>query len=175
MRVSKGPVVCICGGTCVGKTTVARTVAEAMGWGHRDCGGEIVEAARVRSQPVGVVRTGVHRAVDAETRALAMSKQAVVVEGRYLRYVLVGLETVTIVELTCSQDERGRRSAKRSGNRNSVGVIDESDRRDVELCGELYGVAPREAHLTIDTTELDAAAVAARILRWLGVVKVEEV
>ncbi len=169
--MAQGGVIGICGGTCVGKTTVAGAIGRLLGWDHRDCGRAVVEEARARGLAVSDLGMETHQEVDRLTRARAVAEvRNVVVDGRYLRYVLAGLTGVTVVELTCDRRERERRCRCRSGigPGEARGVVEESDRVDKELCTELYGLRGREADYSIDTTESTGEAVARRILRELG-------
>ena len=170
MCISKRSVIGICGRTCVGKTTVAKMIAEALGWAHRNCGKEVVEAAGRCGVAVAGLALGEHLRIDAETVGYARrSEVRMVVEGRYLRYVLAGLTAVTLVELTCGRTERIRRCVQRSGHREPERAIEESDRRDLELTSKLYSIEPGEAAYSFDTTKLDPAAVRTAILGALGV------
>lgn len=171
MCISEGLVIGICGGTCVGKTTVADGIARALRWDRRDCGMQVVEAAGERGGAVRELGLETHREIDRETLVCAADgRRGVVIDGRYLRYVLVELTAVTVVELTCSRAVRGVRYQRRNGvaDADPGWLVDESDREDGELCSKLYGIAPRRPDQTLDTTELTGAAVAARICAGLG-------
>lgn len=169
MRVSERQVIGLVGRTCVGKTTVAKLLATAVGWEHRDCGAEIVERARRFGVAVEELSLEVHRGVDEETRTYATTRGiGIVIDGRYLEYVMAGMAGIPIVRLTCSDAVRILRYKKRTGFSNpSAGVMD-SDSKDVQLCSRLYGVSPRRPDCTLDTTEATPHEVSERIRRKLN-------
>lgn len=178
MCVSEGRVIGICGGTCVGKTTVAKVVAGALGWRRRDCGGAVVDWARARGVALGEVGRKGHEEVDRATRACVVegAREGVVVEGRYLHYVLAGVRGCRVVELTCGRGERVRRYGRRSGAAEGgwQEAVEASDRNDRELCGWLYEVTEQRVDEKIETTKLSPEAVARRILCGIGTEGVSE-
>ena len=169
MRVPEGRIVGVYGGTCVGKTTVARWLAAAVGWSHRDCGRAIVGAARRRGVAVSELPLGVHQDVDQRTRARAAATAGrMVIDGRYLQYVMAESPDVALVELTCRLSVRALRLRPRGENGEAVGRIEESDRGDVMLCRELYGREVRTADVVVDTSELAPRCVVEHIRSILG-------
>lgn len=169
VRVSKRRVIAVCGATCVGKTTIAKLLATALGWEHRDCGREVGEAARRMGQSVGELPIDVHREVDDETRRCAMrAGGGVVMDGRYLRYVLVGVADVTMVELTCSNSVRAGRWVERGRQGAGKESVATSDRADEKLCVELYECEPRSADCTLDTEVMSPEDTVTRLRREVG-------
>ena len=106
MRFSKGRVIALYGGTCVGKTTAAKHLAATLGWNLRDCGHEVVHAAERQGVAVRELPLDVHRSIDAETRLVTSgATDGMIVDGRYLQYVLAGMSVATMVEVTCDDKE----------------------------------------------------------------------
>ena len=171
MRVPEGRVIGICGGTCVGKTVVAEAVARALRWDCRDCGGAVIDRATAQGKQVGELELEIHEEIDKVTQRLARrTTEGIVIDGRYLCYVLAAETGVNIVELTCSRAERVRRYQFRSEveRRDAGRLVDDSDRNDRGLCAKLYRVAPRQPDCRLDTTRETADAVAMEIVRRLG-------
>src|SRR5579871_6729370 len=115
-------VIALCGESSVGKTVVAKLVAERLGAPVRHCG----EMAKVRAKELGIdfrqFPKDEHEKLDRETQRLAQESQGFfVMEGRFLNQVLEGLANVLTIRLECSDEERLRRSKAK----NKESTIDE--------------------------------------------------
>lgn len=171
MRATARQVIAIYGRSLVGKTTVARLLAEEMGWGCRACGDAVVDAAARLGLRVDDLPASVHREVDAGTRKAAGAGDGagVVIEGRYLQYVLANERRAVFVELTCDSGVRTRRLAKRVSVGSSIRGVEESDAADDQFCEELYSGVREGPQVVIDTSGLTAADVVAGIRQELGI------
>ena len=173
MCISEGRVIGLVGGTCAGKTTVGNLLGERLSWARRDCGGLVNARAEELGVRVSELGRQAHEEIDDATREqAACAGDGIVIDGRYLGYVLVGVRGVRMVELTCSRAERSRRHACRMGigMEEAVAFVDGCDQSDRELCGLLYRVTARCADFAIDTTSVGAETVARRIWSKLGMV-----
>lgn len=99
----------------VGKTAVGDVVGRLLGRPVRHCG----ELVKSRAADLGVSAADLplaeHRRFDADTRmAVEGAAPRLVVEGKYLDQVLVGLQQVQLLRLTCNLAERVRRLSVRS-------------------------------------------------------------
>lgn len=109
-------VIAISGPSAVGKSTVGRLVAKALGAELRSCG----ELVKTRAECLGVslddLASEEHQRIDEETIELAQSAQVpIVIEGRYLEKVLHDVRDIFHVCLRCDDQKRAQRSAMRNG------------------------------------------------------------
>jgi len=108
-------VIALCGESCVGKTAVAKLVAERLRAQIRHCG----EIAKARANELRIDVRNLpdqeHKAIDRKTQTLARESQGVfVMEGRFLNRVLEGVPNVLTIRLECSDEERARRSKSKT-------------------------------------------------------------
>lgn len=158
-------VVGIYGLSGVGKTTVAKEVAVILNAQIRHCGELVKARAKTSGVPVDSLASAEHALIDDETRrSVATRKQALVVEGRFLREVLANMEDVFLVELTCSEAERFRRRSELNS-----GYLDHQDALTAKPSSELYAdaPAPREPSISINTDNRTTSNVAEEISRYV--------
>jgi cytidylate kinase len=110
-------IVCLFGPSCVGKTTLAKRVAAALGLPLRSCGDAVRTAATVHGTTIKDLPDEGHREVDAGTVAWALEHKACIVEGRYLDRVFADSRAaVTLILIGASDACRVSRLRDRSGN-----------------------------------------------------------
>jgi cytidylate kinase len=158
-------VVALYGDTCVGKTTVAKLLAQDLGCGVRHCGELIKERSRALNCTPDDLPVRDHLAIDDESRQIARNATSdVIIEGRFLNFVLYDVTEAVLIRLACSDAERERRYCLHL----KEGSIATSDAKDSQLRGTLYGTEPkRKPDLQIETSCFSAKDIAARILVWL--------
>src|SRR5437867_6186854 len=157
-------VIGIFGESCVGKTTVAKVVAQRLNAATRHCG-EIVKA---RAKKLGVTTAQLsadeHELIDQETRnqALNATTQTIVVEGRFLDCVIGDMPNALLIELRCSEEERLRRAKTRTSGQDSA-----LHNRNKTDSGELLhkGKVRIPAHILLSTDGLTPKQVAEEILK----------
>jgi len=158
-------VIALYGDACVGKTTVAILLGQALNCRVRHCGELIKERSRALSCTADDLPVGEHLILDDETRRIALDANTdIIIEGRFLQYVLYDLGDPVLIHLTCVLEERAcrYRLCRRGGS------LATNDAKDVNLCRELYGTRRKQdAALHIDTTGSSAEHVADRITAWL--------
>jgi cytidylate kinase len=157
-------VVAIFGPSAVGKSTVARRVAEELGAQVRHCGEEVVR----RIARCGSISLDGHRDVDEATRRFVEERRAsVVVEGRFLDRVLGQTPGVTFVRLHCDIDERARRARQARAATTPLG----EDEEDAILTAALYRHSSDSGvniAMEIDTTGVSIERVARMIVDHLS-------
>ena len=160
--------IAIIGGSATGKSSAARRLAQQHDFPVRHCGDKVKRLASARGVPFAALGDDDHRAVDLETKAFVKQARSLVVEGRYLHYVLATFaaeEELRVVELTAGIETRRRRLENRSGSTTDTLAISQSDQGDAYFVSRLY---PTEVPLTavcVDTTALDEQQVVDAILR----------
>jgi len=77
-------IICLIGGTCAGKTTTGKALAELLGWPFRSCGSAVRRRAELLGIPFLRLAGVDHRIVDDETVAWAIGHSDCLVEGRFL-------------------------------------------------------------------------------------------
>lgn len=166
-------IIALIGGTCVGKTSVMRKLAELLKCPSRSCGGRVMEVATEQGKSPEQLSSDSHRAIDSETLEYCASAQKIsLVDGRFLHFVLSGqANDIRIIELSASEAERAARAAKRSrgpsdSNENAIQNSDQSDRL---FCEQMYaGRIALESEVSIDTTNLEIDEVACAIIDRLN-------
>ncbi len=159
------------GGTCVGKTSVMKRLAEISSIVTRSCGGEVMRIAQTLGVDPENLRESDHRNIDDATIAFCIqNEQSFIVDGRYLHYVLAGkIENISIIELVAKDEIRLKRSAARSRNNGAAGVavIEISDSRDIKFCADMYAeIIPSKPHLVIDTSNYSIEEVGNQIIAY---------
>jgi cytidylate kinase len=141
------------GATCVGKSNVARILAEVLSYETRHCG----ELVKDRARALGISPTELapeeHFKIDELTRhrLLETGIRDLIIEGTLLDIVLRDFPTVYLVELVCSDDERLRRFSTRGSG--DVAAFRRRNDEDLSLRSSLYINADRRApDYVIDTT-----------------------
>ena len=142
--------VAVFGASCSGKTTVAKALGKRIGFEVRNCG----DLVRKRAAAAGVTPDALldheHRAIDAETRKVALEiDRGMVIEGSFLDHVLDGVDGIWFVKLEATERERERRHKDRGG----VGLISDRDAADDRTRARLYTRDERmPPAFVIDTT-----------------------
>jgi len=195
-------VVAIDGPAGAGKSTIARTVAEALGFTYLDSGAmyravalaaaqsgrppaEIAASLRIglgdritidgrdvtdaiRTPAVSELASrvaanpAVREALVSEQRRMVSSGDWVV-EGRDIGNVVVPAAAVKVF-LTASPEERARRRATQTGAEVATVLAEQSARDERDRTRAHSPLAPAAGAVLLDTTDLDAGEVAARIL-----------
>lgn len=155
------------GGTASGKSVIARRLAEASGFPVRYCGEEVKELARQLGVAFGNLDDASHRAVDQATRVFATQEGSIILEGRFLRFVLAQceVESLSIVELHADAEERRRRLEMRTRRPTTLKAIEDSDLSDVAFAERLYADVSPLSVINLDTTTQDIDKVVEAILR----------
>jgi cytidylate kinase len=158
-------VIALYGDACVGKTTVATLLGRALNCNVRHCGELIKERSRALRCTVDDLPAGEHITVDDETRRIAANASTnIIIEGRFLDFVLHDVGDAALICLTCSPEERACRYRLRS----KEGSLVTTDAKDVKLRRELYGTRRKQDPvLDIDTSGSSAEDIADRITAWL--------
>lgn len=135
---------------------MAKRLAEFIGADVRFCGEEIKKyATQMKLNPIRL-NLEHHKSIDEKTLEFAKSAlKNIVIEGTYLRYVLINLKDVMWVELTCDDNVRSKRYLTGGVNdRNGIG-IESRDFNDEVLRQKLYGVNMPDAvsQITIETSD----------------------
>jgi cytidylate kinase len=82
----------IYGPSCVGKSTVSSRVAAELNLQFRSCGSAVRDRASVLGIDIKELPDAIHREIDQETVAWALTHQPCVVEGRFLDLVLAAVD-----------------------------------------------------------------------------------
>ncbi len=173
MRLSKAIIkVAIYGSSATGKTAITSELMRLL-TGYdiaiRRCG----EIIKDRAKSLGLESSSAlaleeHKKIDDETKkAVSEPSSGIIVEGRYLNYVLSGIDQILFFKLNCSFEMRVSRLMKKLSHPHGqiVNIILSSDEEDRQLIHNLYGNSePMLKHLmTLDTTNLTLSQSADRI------------
>lgn len=112
-----------------------------------------------------------HREIDAETSEWAETQLGlVVVEGRYLQYVMIRTRAqIRLVEIVCEDSERELRWAKQMGRPLGPDELPRLDATDRDFVSKMYNVtSPLMPGLRVDTTSSDVNECVQQILDWLN-------
>jgi cytidylate kinase len=167
-------VIALFGSSCVGKSEVAAKLAIRLSLPVRHCGELVKDKAKQLGIPASALGAGEHQGIDNETRSIAeKSENDMIIEGSFLDIVLVGVPRVTLVELTCQDEERRRRHAGRVPEGSlSFQLRDEADRKlrgELQRTGERTDTQPQlSERVSIDTTMLTSDEVVSLILKLLA-------
>lgn len=158
--------IAIYGLSATGKTAIATILATALGYDIRSCGEEVKARTKtLELQSPSALSLSAHEEIDTETRSIAFTPDVdIVIEGRYLNYVLDGHEQIIFVELACSDEVRESRIFNKT-----IGTKDSITNRDDECLRhklKFYGSSkPNLKHsILIDTTELTIEQCVQRII-----------
>jgi cytidylate kinase len=147
---------CIFGGSCVGKTTVAKQIAAELGIPLRSCGSAVSERARPLRMNVRDLPDTIHREVDGCTVAWGLANQPCIIEGRYLDAVFAGVRApVLLIHLTCSEARRQSRRDSSESSPFAMNSVQQADADDANFRTRMFP-APTETIpcLTIDSSEM---------------------
>ena len=158
--------IAIVGGSATGKSAVARALAAAKALALRNCGEEVKKVARLCGISVDNVSEVCHREIDAESQRFVMQSGPVLLEGRFLRYVLSAFpEALMVIELTANIEIRRDRWASRVNRSVTLEEVLSSDGSDVEFTSRMYaGLDPLPSY-TINTSKLTVKQVVSKILK----------
>lgn len=159
------------GASGTGKSTVARELSIQLSWPVRYCGDEVRCMARQQGVQPEALSLRAHADVDEATRLMARQVEPLIVEGRFLHYVLAALSpgSLTLVRLEASAEVRASRLLERGNPKADTSLVTDADRQDNEFVSAMYsGTSPRGATLTIATDSLSALEVVDRICRASG-------
>jgi cytidylate kinase len=165
--------IAIYGGSGIGKTTVALELAKLFNTKVRlrHCGELIKCKSKVNGlRSPSCLSIQDHKTIDKETRLFALNTTGIIiVEGRYLNFVLDGIEGIFFVQLVCSSAQRIARLTK-AGRNLGGNLIEDLDEEDNQLTLKLYGdVKPNIKHLiTVDNTLLSAIDSAREIVKGIN-------
>ncbi len=149
--------IAIYGLSATGKTVVASTLAQRLGFTIRNCG-EIVKS---RTKALGLqspsqLSLNEHMLIDEETRKIASNiHQSIIIEGRYLNNVLSGYDQIIFVELVCSDHERETRITKRNPSQGIDSFFINDDKECCDLKQKLYGSLQPELKHSISINTLN--------------------
>jgi len=164
-------VLAIYGPSSVGKSTLATELGTRLRAEVRNCGDVLRERATELGIPLESIPIELHRAVDSETRRHSKNPSAIlVIGGRYLDKVLVGIPGVRFLRLTCDEVARERRILSRQGDKvTEVMTLHQCDQEDAHLSQELYGCFPSTSKdwMVLDTTHSSPEELASVVLDHL--------
>lgn len=148
-------ILAVFGPSAVGKTTVAKILADQLQLPIRHCGLAVHAKALEMGIAVGQVGVDLHKNIDAETLRWCdqHSLTGGIIEGRFLDYVLSGRADVLFVSLIAERTERSRRLKERIGYTPSADKILAADADDDAFRSAMYGSATDRDLLVLDTTE----------------------
>ena len=173
MCISKAIIkVAIYGASATGKSALSEVLKdhfEDKNMRIRHCGDAVRDRAKLLGlKSLSQLNKKDHDAIDDETRRAIFDAVSIIVEGRYLHYVLSGINDVVYVSLNCSLSERAARIARRNGlplpRAREIIVI--SDAEDRQLIQKVYGnpLSFQASHVILDTTKLTIAQTADRVI-----------
>lgn len=151
-------IVCFFGASCVGKTTFARCVSDALQLPLRSCGDAVRAEAEASNVHIQDLSDAQHREIDAATVTWALKQKSCIVEGRFLDAVFRGVVApTTLIKFSASKRDRISRAMVRSGNLSySASDLDRVDTADAEFRARLYDdlSGPAMQPLVFDTSDL---------------------
>lgn len=150
-------ILAIYGGSCTGKTTVAKVLAERLACPLRCCGELVREAATNAGVEIDKLPDKTHRRIDEQTVMWAFtSTRPSILEGRHLHYVLASRATfVFLVRLEASLSSRALRWQQKSGGEHTRSDVTMLDAADDAFRLRLYpNRRPVTPSITVDTTSL---------------------
>jgi cytidylate kinase len=151
-------IICFFGASCVGKTTFARRISDALQIPLRSCGDAVRAQARASGVHIQDLSDTLHREIDAATVAWALEQKTCIVEGRFLDAVFRGVGAPsTLIKFSASKKDRISRAMARSGNLSySASDLDRVDIADAEFQARLYEdmSGPAVHPLVFDTSDL---------------------
>ena len=160
--------VAIFGASRTGKTTIAYELGSLMTIPVRHCGEIVKRFVRERGLIEGAeLSREDHRQIDDETRNVAEALDSVIVEGRFLNYVLLNVRSVVFVELTCEIQVRAARYGHRVRSKSRrIRSPRDTDKSDLLLRQTLYkNIVPVVDAISFDTTTGNAKDYATEIVR----------
>lgn len=146
-------IVCLCGPTCTGKTTIAEIVAEQLKLSLRSCGDVIRKRAASQQVALKDLPDETHREVDQETIEWALANQPCLVEGRFLDTVFSGNSPDVIVRLQATDDARLQRGRMRRGDF-ELADLQRYDQDDQQFLRRVYPARTPLDCIDIDTSNL---------------------
>ena len=150
-------ILAIYGGSCTGKTTVAKVLAKRLACPLRCCGELVREAAQTMGVEIDKLPDKTHRRIDGQTVTWAYTvARPSILEGRHLHYVLApGAAFLFLVRLEASLTSRVLRLQRKSGGESTRGEVTMLDTSDDALRLRVYpNCRPVTPSITIDTTSL---------------------
>lgn len=159
------------GPSCVGKTTLARSLANRLSLTQRSCGEELRRLGTGRSVAVANESDKDYtnrRTVDVATIEIAHSAYPMtVIEGRFLDAVIGETPSILLFGLDCTEAERIRRYiVSKPGRTGSIQEEDEADllvRRTMYYAHQAIGTP-----LVLDTSVSSVAQLTDKVLHLLG-------
>lgn len=156
------------GGTCTGKTSAMKKIAEMRNCATRSCGGEVLAAAKRLGIHPDEVGKETHCLIDQETREFVENVEALVVDGRFLDLVLAEQTgKIFLVNLVADEKTRSMRAANRlrESSESTEDFVATSDARDDRFRSLMYaGENFLKPDIAIDTSSLAVEEVAKKIL-----------
>ena len=102
--------IAIIGPSCSGKTKTAQALAEMLHCPVRLCGKIVRQKANEMGYTsLSQLTSDDHWLVDAESRVVVSVTDRIVIEGRFLNFVLAGVPDVWLIALTCDDEIRAER------------------------------------------------------------------
>jgi len=169
--------IAIYGSSATGKSASCGALAKLLKSNNvsiRHCGQIVKERAKLFGyQLQDGIPEKLHKDIDSETREFASNQACMVIEGRYLHYVLSQSNAILFIELTAGIDERAVRVARRDLAAFDLAraEIIKSDKDDEELIKHLYKkIKPiNKPHFTFDTSNLTIVATAELIMEAIAI------
>jgi len=168
-------ILAIYGGSCTGKTTVAKVLAERLACPVRCCGELVREAAKTADVGIDKLPYKAHKRIDEQTVAwLETTTRPSILEGRHLHYVLApGTAFIFFVRLEASVPSRSLRWQVKSGGASPTSKVTMLDTEDDVFRLRLYpNRRPVTPSFTVDTTSLTPEETAqCVVMRVQGIVR----
>jgi cytidylate kinase len=163
-------IICLIGGTCAGKTTTGKALAELLGWPFRSCGSAVRRRAELLGIPFLRLAGVDHRIVDDETVAWAIGHSDCLVEGRFLDAVFgqAAVPAATI-RLTANAATRAARARLRGMFTFSEDDVLREDASDTLFRSRLYRACPElPSTPVVDSSDLTVSECVSRVSEILG-------
>jgi cytidylate kinase len=147
---------CIFGRSCIGKTTVAKRVADELDLPLRSCGSAVQERARALGLSSRDLPDAIHRQVDGSTVVWGLANQPCIIEGRFLDAVFAGVDApILLINLTASDVQRHARGYVSKGPSFTLNGLRQADADDASFRVRMFTASAEIIPgLTVDSSEM---------------------
>lgn len=155
----------IYGASLVGKTTAARRVATELELPLRSCGSVVRDRAKALGIELHWLPDAIHRKIDQETVAWALTHQPCVVEGRFLNFVLAGIDSpVVFIRLITSNIQRQFRACNSRRAGITIDDLELTDAANLRFTNRMFpSLGVNVSCVTVDSSNIAAEECALQI------------